>query len=328
MPPKRHKFDEPASAPELKKRATRSSAKSDTAATQDPTLESPKAERKIAKSKSKPRSKELVQKSVKPGAAERSDDPSPADNAAAPRNVTTLTITSDLVKKPIHCHKYITTKDTSDLSSGLIFTHGAGGTLSTPAVVNFCVGFSTSLPVLAFQGSMHLKSRMNAFHACVEHLKSEATETGLKNKGNALETRSLLGGRSMGARAAVIAATEIVHEKKSESHRQTAAQLILVSYPLKGPKDDIRDQILLKLPKFVDVLFIIGDKDSMCPLDLLNDTRGKMSAKSQLIVVRGADHGMHVKPAKLENGIGEETGSLAAEWVNGRMEKELVYIGE
>jgi pimeloyl-ACP methyl ester carboxylesterase len=84
----------------------------------------------------------------------------------------------------------------------------------------------------------------------------------------------------------------------------------------------VRDQILLDLPESVGVLFIIGDKDATCPLDLLNETRSKMKAKSQLVVVRGADHGMHVKPAKLEKEAGEETGIVAAQWADGKMKED------
>lgn len=126
----------------------------------------------------------------------------------------------------------------------------------------------------------------------------------------------------MGARAAVIAATEHLQDHDAKT------QLILISYPLKGTKDDLRDEILLNLPESVKVLFVIGDRDAMCPLDLLNETRKKMKAAAQLVVVQSADHGMHVKPAKREKEVGEETGRVAAEWVDGKLEGDVVYIGD
>jgi predicted alpha/beta-hydrolase family hydrolase len=207
------------------------------------------------------------------------------------RNYTTLTITHDLVKKPIECHQYTPTPSPSAPSPTLIFTHGAGGTLSADAVVNFCTGFSTSLPVLAFQGSMNLKARTKGFHACIDELTSNQVTTVKKKKeGRAEENRLLLGGRSMGARAAVLAASESIAEH-NDGKDGSSVQLILISYPLQGPKQDLRDQILLELPRSVSVLFLIGDRDAMCPLDMLNETRSRMTAKSQLVVVRGADHG-------------------------------------
>jgi predicted alpha/beta-hydrolase family hydrolase len=209
---------------------------------------------------------------------------------------------------------YPSSGNLSNPSRTLIFTHGAGGTLSAPAVVNFCTGFATALPVLAFQGSMNLGSRVKGFHACIEYLKEQSKK----------ESGSLvLGGRSMGARAAVMAASEILETRPEDGK----IDIILVSYPLKGPKDT-RDQILLDLPASVNVLFIIGDRDSMCPLDLLGQVQSKMRAKSQLAIVRGADHGMHTRPAKLEKEMGEETGRIAADWVAGRSRDEVVYIGE
>lgn len=132
----------------------------------------------------------------------------------------------------------------------------------------------------------------------------------------------------MGARAAVIAATETLQQRgASSSAEEVPIRLILISYPLVGPKSDLRDQILLDLPPSVGVLFIIGDRDAMCPLDVLNETRAKMAAKGQLVVVRGADHGMHVKPARREKGVGEKTGRVAGEWVGGGVEEEVVYVG-
>lgn len=127
----------------------------------------------------------------------------------------------------------------------------------------------------------------------------------------------------MGARAAVMAAAELLEEEKDME-----IKLILVSYPLKGPKD-IRDQILLDLPAKIRVLFIIGGKDAMCPLKLLEEVRDKMEARGQLLVVRGADHGMHISGG-VEKERGEETGRMAAKWVDGEevWEEDARYVGE
>lgn len=173
---------------------------------------------------------------------------------------------------------------------------------------------------MAFQGNMNLAARVKGFHACIEHLK-ESEEGGTWGWGGRGEVA--LGGRSMGARAAVIAASELLSQSKSKS---TAPKtLVLVSYPLKGPNNDIRDKILLDLPSAVNVLFVIGDRDSMCPLELLNDVRKKMKAKSWLVVVAGMDHGMH---GKNERALVELSGKWAAEWVGGeRGAKEKVLTG-
>ncbi|KAH7087663.1 Alpha/Beta hydrolase protein [Paraphoma chrysanthemicola] len=237
-------------------------------------------------------------------------------SSSTPANIETLLITSDLVKSPLTCALYPSSKASQTSAPTLIFTHGAGGTLSAPAVVNFCTGFASYLPVLVFQGSMNLGSRVKGFHACVQHL----SDKGERKKGSG---RLVLGGRSMGARAAVMAASDVLES----SSKDTRIDVILVSYPLQGPKD-VRDQILMDLPASVNVLFVIGDRDNMCPLDLLEGVRGKMKATSHLVVVRGADHGMHTKPAKVERERGEESGRIAAEWVDGKVLDDVVYIGE
>jgi predicted alpha/beta-hydrolase family hydrolase len=155
---------------------------------------------------------------------------------------------------------------------------------------------------------MNLKSRVKGFRACIDEKKEERNGEKL-----------VLGGRSMGARAAVMAASEDEDGKVTE--------LVLVSYPLKGPKGDVRDQILLNLPASVKVLFVIGDRDAMCPLDILEEVRSKMEAKSQLVIVRDTDHGMHVKPASSEKEHGEQTGRIAAQWVAGNLTEDITYIG-
>jgi predicted alpha/beta-hydrolase family hydrolase len=195
-------------------------------------------------------------------------------------------------------------------SPSLIFTHGAGGDLSAPAVVNFSTGFTAVSPLLCFAGSSHLASRASSFAAVVAH------EQGCREEG----FTGALGGRSLGARAAVVAATEMV-----KSGDVGEMRLVLVSYPLLGPKGDVRDEILLALPKEVDVLFISGDRDRMCDLEKLNEVRPRMEARSRLVIVKGADHGMNVTPKKATATIGEETGRLAANWLKGMLPALLVH---
>ena len=146
---------------------------------------------------------------------------------------------------------------------------------------------------------MNLKSRVKMFDAVHDYtIKTFQHETPLA-----------LGGRSMGARAAVLASMP------------DTKYLILASYPLQTAKET-RDQILLDLPSDNEVLFISGNHDSMCDLTKLDQVRKKMKAKTWLIRVRDADHGMNVKPKKATRAIGEETGMLAVEWLDTRRESE------
>jgi predicted alpha/beta-hydrolase family hydrolase len=206
--------------------------------------------------------------------------------------------------KPISC---LRSPSCASLLPSLIFTHGAGGGLSAPATMNFARGYATTgSPIVCFQGSMNLKARTNMFATVLAHY---------ENNSEQLESTSKIvafGGRSMGARAAVLAAQET----------DDVNLLVLVSYPLVGPKGDVRDKILLDIRPDVHVLFISGDRDSMCDLALLAKVRAKMKAESWMVTVKGTDHGMNLAGgAKLKQASEEvvmETGSLAARWIDNR----------
>ena len=176
---------------------------------------------------------------------------------------------------------------------------------------------------------MNLKARTKGFHACIDEQNSSQSTTQKGAKEDTAGPKTLLlGGRSMGARAAVIAATEHLASLDDKEAEELDLRLILVSYPLLGPKDVMRDQILLDLPKSVRILFISGDEDAMCPIDTLNETRDKLTAQSQLVVVTDANHGMNVVPASRTQRVGKETGRLAARWVKGEPMDDETYIDE
>ncbi|KAG9200272.1 hypothetical protein G6514_007485 [Epicoccum nigrum] len=243
-----------------------------------------------------------------------------------------FTISSPLVKTPIVCHHYDLPTSPSKLAHlPLLFTHGAGGTLSAPAVVNFCTGFASATAkksLCAFQGNSNLASRIKGFEAVLTHWRDvELVDEPAGPWGTGTE-RPVFGGRSMGAHAAVVAATRLCSTPTRDG-KVERVKLLLVSYPLQGPKE-VRDQILYELPDRFEVMFIVGDRDEMCPLTLLEDVRAKMRAWSRVVVARGAGHGMDSGSEVRTREVGEETGRVAARWVNGEMEGGeggVVYIG-
>jgi predicted alpha/beta-hydrolase family hydrolase len=311
MAPKRRITSDVSTTPESNKRVTRSSTKQGLSTIPDSAAADSQPQRNKPKSKNN-----SERRYVKGGDKEEEED---KDSAS------TLSIHSDLTKTPVQCHIYrAPTQHKPTSASTLIFTHGAGGTLSAPAVTHFCTGYASSLPVLAFQGSANLGARVKAFRACHAHLRSQRMD-GEDRAGRDV----LFGGRSMGARAAVMAAAELMGSDGGVAGgEKMKVRLVLVSYPLVGPKGELRDEVLLHLSGEVDVLFVSGERDAMCPLSRLEEVRGKMAAKSRLVVVRGADHGMHTRPAGLEKEVGEETGRRAAEWVVGKMDDDELYVGE
>jgi uncharacterized protein len=76
--------------------------------------------------------------------------------------------------------------------------------------------------------------------------------------------------------------------------------LICFGYPLCGAGDrsKLRDQVLLGLK--TPILFVQGTRDPLCPLDLLEDVRKRMGARSTLYVVEGGDHSLLVAKTALK----------------------------
>ena len=199
-------------------------------------------------------------------------------------------------KNPIKCISSSPSQSTPFAQTAtppsLIFTHGAGGTLHSDGILNFRIGFASQSPLICFQGSMNLSSRVKMFDAVISHHAESAPVLAL-------------GGRSMGARAAVMAG----------EGKEDVKALVLVSYPLHTGKGDMRDDILLAIGEGVKVLFVVGDRDEMCDLEKLEDVMGKMNAESWRIVAESADHGMTVKPKAGTQAVGELTGKVVAEWL-------------
>jgi len=99
----------------------------------------------------------------------------------------------------------------------------------------------------------------------------------------------VLAGKSMGGRVGChVALVEKV------------AAVISFGYPLCGGGDrsKLRDQVLLELE--TPILFAQGTRDPLCPLELLEDVRKRMTASSTLHVVEGGDHSLLVAKATLK----------------------------
>lgn len=245
------------------------------------------------KKEQKPASKEV--KSQEDHDGDRDDD----------ENLTTFQL--DFKKdKHIYCEtrQCFSTKS----SPSLIFTHGAGGGLESSAMRTFATGFSRCGRITSFRGNMNLTSRVGMFRTVISHHQEEHKESAL-----------VLGGRSMGARAAVLTALELISEGIE------VQALVLVSYPLTATKNgkqerefERREKILLDLPDSVDVLFVSGTRDVMCELEALAELRQEMKAESWMVEAKDADHGMTLVPKAGTQEFGELMGEVAARWLEER----------
>ena len=95
-------------------------------------------------------------------------------------------------------------------------------------------------------------------------------------------------GKSMGGRIGCHVALE-----------ENVSGLICLGYPLcaMGDRTKMRDEVLLAL--HTPVLFVQGTRDVLCPLDLLELVRLKMTAPNFLHVVLGGDHSLLVRKKDL-----------------------------
>ncbi len=101
-----------------------------------------------------------------------------------------------------------------------------------------------------------------------------------------------------------------------------AAAIVCLGYPLVSPSarraqaagrtpPPLRDQVLLQLA--TPTLFIQGTRDPLCPLDLLAETRARMSAPHELHVVPTGDHSLIATKTHLATlGITQDESDRAA----------------
>lgn len=108
--------------------------------------------------------------------------------------------------------------------------------------------------------------------------------------------RIVLVGKSMGGRVGChVAAVEPV------------AAVVCLGYPLRGAADPakLRAEALLALR--TPTLFVQGTRDKLCPLDLLEAVRARMTARNALHAVEGGDHSLLVLRSALKaKGVGED----------------------
>jgi uncharacterized protein len=95
-------------------------------------------------------------------------------------------------------------------------------------------------------------------------------------------------GKSMGGRIGCHVALE-----------EKVNALVCLGYPLCGGGDPkkLRDKVLRDLT--TPILFVQGTRDSLCPLDLLENVRKEMKAPNTLQVVEGADHSLLLRKGDL-----------------------------
>jgi len=96
-------------------------------------------------------------------------------------------------------------------------------------------------------------------------------------------------GKSMGGRVGCHLALE-----------EEVAAVVCLGYPLCGAGNPAKMRAAVLLELTTPILFVQGTRDSLCPLDLLEDVRQQMKAPNQLYVVERGDHSLVVTKGRLK----------------------------
>jgi predicted alpha/beta-hydrolase family hydrolase len=168
-----------------------------------------------------------------------------------------------------------------------LFAHGAGAPSSSAWMANWKKRLATLGPTVTFDYLYMRQGRRSPdkLPQLMATHREALADARAKHDGPVI-----LAGKSMGSRIGCHLALE----------EPAVRALICFGYPLKAPGKTgaVRDEVLLGLR--APILFLQGTRDPLCPLDLLEKVRGKMTAPSTLHVVQGGDHSLTVSATALK----------------------------
>lgn len=162
----------------------------------------------------------------------------------------------------------------------ILFAHGAGLPSSHPWMEGWAHRLEQIGPVHRFDYPyMQRGSKRPDRHPVLLQAHREAYE--------ALEGPVLLAGKSMGSRIGCHLAVEV-----------PVVGTLCFGYPLVSASGKLRDEVLVAQTR--PVCFVQGTRDRMCPLDLLDEVRARMSVPTEVIVVPTGDHSLRCTKTHLK----------------------------
>jgi predicted alpha/beta-hydrolase family hydrolase len=186
---------------------------------------------------------------------------------------------------------------------GVVLAPGAGSQVSGPSLAGVAAGLAArGHPVLAF--NFAYAERRRPFPDPPARLES-AWRDAVAFARARLRRPLVLGGRSMGGRIATHLAAA----------GEPCAGLVLLAYPLHPPSQPQRLRTDHWPRLTVPVLFVQGDHDELCDLDLLQWERRERlgGAPSRLHLLKGADHDFQV-PGRDRDEVLDEVAAVVAGW--------------
>lgn len=196
---------------------------------------------------------------------------------------------------------------TGNATTVFVFAHGAGGSMSDRGMQQTAEALvARGLNVVRF--NFLYKEKRSSRPDPMPLLKATTTAVVARVREELKPDTLIIGGRSMGGRAASMMAADGFD----------CAGLLLLAYPLHpaGRPDQLRDAHLPAIR--VPVLCINGTRDSMCTRELMEKALGKVTASWQMHWVEGADHGFHVpkRSGRSDADVLSEVADVSAAWVS------------
>lgn len=164
----------------------------------------------------------------------------------------------------------------------LLFAPGAGAPCTSPWMQAWAARLATLGRVVAFDYD-YAKAGRKAPDRLPRLIEAHRAALAEARAGHPGCGRVVLCGKSMGARVGCHLALE-----------EPVAGVVCLGYPLigAGKSKPVRDAVLLALD--TPILFVQGTRDRLCPLDRLEQVRGRMRARSLLHVVEDGDHSLEI----------------------------------
>ena len=167
-----------------------------------------------------------------------------------------------------------------------VFAHGAGAPSSHPWMQRWAglLGGIGEVQTFDYPYMIERRGRPDPLPRLIAAYRAALERARASHDGPAV-----LIGKSMGSRVGCHLTLE-----------EEVTAVVCLGYPLCGAGDPakLRDQVLLELR--TPILFVQGTRDSLCPLDLLENVRRQMKAVNELHVVEGGDHSLVVTRTQLK----------------------------
>lgn len=196
---------------------------------------------------------------------------------------------------------------TTSSMGAFVCAHGAGGSMSDRGMLAVSATLRAhGLDVLRFN---FLYKERGSGRPDPMPLLEECVAAVVARVRDELQPRRLvIGGRSMGGRAASMLA----------ANGFACDGLLLLAYPLHpaGKPEQLRDAHLPRIK--VPTLCVNGTRDTLCRRDLMEAVLARVGPRFRMHWLEGADHGWHVlkSSGRTDAAVLEEAGRVSEEWAS------------